>query len=89
MSENQSGITGIANNTIGALKGSPILLVMVVLNAVFIGAGSYYLSKQQDDTSQVMIKIFDRCLPDVHQNAYIGPFRPKSPSVEIFSNHDR
>ena len=84
-----SGITGIANNTIGALKGSPILLVMVVLNAVFIAAGSYYLSKQQDDTSQVMIKIFDRCLPDVHQNAFTIPYRKgQSPTVDIF-NHDR
>jgi hypothetical protein len=84
-----NGITGVASETISALKSSPILLVMIILNAVFIGAGSYYLSKQQDDTSQVMIKIFDRCLPDVHQNAYIGPFRPKNPAVEIFSNHDR
>jgi CDP-diacylglycerol pyrophosphatase len=85
----ESGITGVANNTIGALKGSPILLVMVVLNAVFIAAGSYYLSKQQDDTSQVMIKIFDRCLPDVHQNAFTIPYRKgQSPTVDIF-NHDR
>jgi CDP-diacylglycerol pyrophosphatase len=85
----ESGITGVANNTIGALKGSPILLVMVVLNAVFIAAGSYYLSKQQDDTSQVMIKIFDRCLPDVHQNAFTIPYRKgQSPTIDIF-NHDR
>lgn len=83
------GITGIASDTVSALKGSPLLLVMVVLNAAFIMAGSYYLSKQQDDTSQVMIKIFDRCLPDVHQNAYTIPYRKgQSPTVDIF-NHDR
>jgi hypothetical protein len=81
------GITGIATGTIDALKSSPILLVMVILNAAFLGAGSYYLSKQQDDNSQVMIKIFDRCLPDVHQNAYTFPNKKSgSPTVDVFTN---
>jgi hypothetical protein len=84
-----NGVTGVATHTIDALKNSPILLVMIILNAAFLGAGSYYLSKQQDDTSQVMIKVFDRCLPDVHQNAYTIPYKKnQNPALDIF-NYDK
>lgn len=80
-----NGITGIATGTIDALKNSPTLLVMVVLNAAFLGAGSYYLSKQQDDVAQVTDKILERCLPNVHMEAYIvtPPQRP-IPLMDVY-----
>jgi uncharacterized protein HemX len=80
-----NGITGVATETIGALKSSPILIVMVVLNVAFLGAASFYLSKQQDDTSQVTIQILQRCLPDVHPEAFVAP--PRRPVVEVFGQH--
>jgi hypothetical protein len=60
-----SGVIGVATETIGALKGSPILVVMVALNIAFIGAGTYYLGRQQDNLGRLMDKVFDRCLPAV------------------------
>jgi hypothetical protein len=80
-----NGITGIATGTIDALKGTPILVVMVVLNAAFLGAGSFYLSKQQDDIAQLTDKVLDRCLPNVHMEAYIvTPPQRRSPVVDVF-----
>ena len=38
-----SGVTGMANNAIDALKTSPILLLIVLLNMAFAGAGAYML----------------------------------------------
>jgi hypothetical protein len=59
-----NSITGVASDTISALKGSPTLLVMVVLNCVFIGGAAYYLRNQQDHAFELVSKMFDRCMPD-------------------------
>ena len=77
------GVVGVAHETITSLRGSPILIVMVVLNVAFLAAGSFYLSKQQDDSSQVTVQILQRCLPDVHPEAFVAP--PRRPAVELFN----
>jgi hypothetical protein len=58
------GMFGAANRTISALSGTPVLLVMVLLNVAFIGAAAYYLRSQQDHAFTLVDKIFDRCLPE-------------------------
>jgi hypothetical protein len=75
-----AGVVGVATETIGALRGSPILIVMVVLNCVFIGAAAFYFKTQQENVYRLIDKMFDRCLPDVHPEAYVG--KPPHPPVE-------
>jgi hypothetical protein len=67
------GVVGVAADTIGALRGSPTLLVMVVLNAIFLAAAAYYLRGQQENSFRLVDKMFDRCLPNVHPDAPGGP----------------
>jgi hypothetical protein len=57
------GVVGVASDTVGALRGSPTLLVMVVLNTIFIGGAAYYLRNQQDHAFELVSKMFDRCMP--------------------------
>jgi len=73
------GVVGVATDTVGALKGSPILLVMVLLNVAFLGVAAFYLRTQQEGIVRLMDKVFDRCLPDIHPDAYIRPAPPKPP----------
>lgn len=61
--EPHQGIVGVATGTVDALRGSPMLLVMVVLNCVFIAAAAYYLKQQQDNAFKLVSTMFDRCLP--------------------------
>jgi len=59
------GAFGVATDTIGALRDSPTLLVMVLLNCAFLAALAYYLHGQQEATYKLVDKMFDRCLPNV------------------------
>jgi hypothetical protein len=67
-----NGVTGVATDTVSALKGTPVLLVMVVLNCVFLAAAAWYLREQQDNAFKLVDKLFDHCLsgaappPDRH-----------------------
>jgi hypothetical protein len=67
------GVTAVAGETIGALSGSPILLVMVLLNLGFLGSAAWYFHQQQIGTERVITQIMDRCLPAAHGDAYILP----------------
>jgi hypothetical protein len=60
------GVVGVATDTIGALRESPMLLVMVLLNCAFLAAAAYYLRGQQETAFKLVDKMFDRCLPNVH-----------------------
>ena len=57
------GATAVAGETISALSGSPILLVMVLLNLGFLGSAAWYFHQQQIGTERVITQIMDRCLP--------------------------
>ncbi len=63
----------VAADTIGALRGSPNLLLVFLLNAVFIGALFFYLVDERRGREGIVNKLFDRCLPDVHSDAYVHP----------------
>jgi hypothetical protein len=67
MSEQHAGggIFGTANRTVTALSGSPVLLVLVLLNLGFLGAAAYYFSREQEGDFMLLKQVFDRCLPDV------------------------
>lgn len=50
---------------VGALKGSPVLLLIVILNAAFIGASGYYLTKLEEyrhEDRERVLNLLDRCL---------------------------
>jgi hypothetical protein len=68
------GVVTVASDTISALKTSPLLLVLVLLNAAFILAAAWYLRNQQDHAFALVSKLFDRCLigpaPPQHQGSY-------------------
>ncbi len=63
-----AGVTGVASSAIDALKTTPMLLVMVLLNLGFIGAAAYYLRTQQETAFQLVGKVLDRCMPEKQSN---------------------
>jgi hypothetical protein len=67
------GVIGVATNTIDALKGSPVLLVMVLLNMAFITAAAWYLRNQQDKAFALLDTVFERCLPGAPLQKEPGP----------------
>jgi hypothetical protein len=75
------GVVSVASDTVSALKTSPLLLVMVLLNVAFIVAGAWYLRNQQDHAFALVGSLFERCLPmkpplsgDNHTGAYSPSF---------------
>jgi hypothetical protein len=70
------GVVAVATDAIGALRGTPVLLVMVLLNCAFLFAAAYYLRGQQHNAFTLVDKILDRCLlerPDRHQSDVYPP----------------
>jgi hypothetical protein len=69
------GVITVASGAIDALKTSPILLVMVLLNCAFLGVAAYYLRTQQQSAFTLVTKVLDRCLPDTppHYNREAPP----------------
>jgi hypothetical protein len=56
------GVFGVADDAIGALRGQPFLLTLVLLNAVFIGSAGWYFNTQQHHVAALVDKMLDRCL---------------------------
>lgn len=77
------GVVAVASDTISALKASPMLLVMVLLNCAFIAAAAWYLRNQQDNAFKLVSTMLDRCLsapmrpytapPSEHQGGVYPP----------------
>ena len=68
--EPQRNVVSVATGAVDALRGSPMLLVMVLLNCAFLAAAAYYLRGQQEGAFRLVDKMFDHCLPDVHPEAF-------------------
>ena len=62
MSDAKGSVTAVASDTIHALKSTPILLVMVLLNCGFLGIAAYYLHVQQASAYQLVDRVLDSCL---------------------------
>jgi hypothetical protein len=75
------GVIGFASETVGALRSTPLLLVMVLLNCAFIGGAAFYLRIQQDNVYKLVDKMLDRCL-----NAKSGLVLPPSRGDYLPSN---
>ena len=54
-------MTQLGIETIGALKSSPLLLVVVVLNAGMIFALLYVANVQRDERQQLTKYVFENC----------------------------
>jgi hypothetical protein len=76
------GVIGFATETMGALRGTPILLVMVLLNCAFIAGAAFYLRIQQDNSYKLVDKMLDRCLGMKGAELFIPPSRPYSPTPD-------
>jgi hypothetical protein len=50
----------IARDTVAALKSSPLLLVVILLNIVMVGAGLLYLRREQAQMDR-MIELMSEC----------------------------
>jgi hypothetical protein len=62
-SRRPNGITGLGGEVIDALKTSPVLLLIVLLNMAFAGSAAYYLSNIENKRSEATKLILDRCIP--------------------------
>jgi hypothetical protein len=51
----------VASNTVEALKSSPMLLVIVVLNVGMIGSLLYVARTQQEERAILMGHLFNNC----------------------------
>jgi hypothetical protein len=76
------GVIGFAGETVGALKSTPILLVMVLLNCAFIGGAAFYLRNQQDHAFTLVDKVLDRCLSEKRSALSVPPARPYTPTPD-------
>jgi hypothetical protein len=61
VTENE-GLVSVANTTVSALKASPTLLAVILLNAFMIGAAVWFLHDIANDVGERNKMILERCL---------------------------
>jgi len=59
----RQGVTGVATGIVDALKTSPVLLLIILLNMAFAGGAAYYLTYIENLRSEYLKLLLDRCLP--------------------------
>jgi hypothetical protein len=59
----RDGVTGVASDVVSALRTSPVLLLIVILNMAFAGSAAYYLTGIENKRSEVIKLMLDRCVP--------------------------
>jgi hypothetical protein len=60
-----ASVTGLAAQAIGALGGAPVLLVLVLINGCFVGAGGYYLLQVEQYRAkdrEAIVGVVDKCI---------------------------
>jgi len=67
------GVVGVATGAVDALRGTPMLLVMVLLNCAFLISAAWYLRNQQDHAFSLVKTMFDRCLPELRPQHFVPP----------------
>lgn len=64
MSDQRPGtMTGVAIGVVDALRTSPVILLIVLLNMAFVLGGAYYLTGIENKRNEAMRLILDRCIP--------------------------
>jgi CDP-diacylglycerol pyrophosphatase len=58
-----NGVTSVATSAIDALKTSPVLLLIVLLNMAFAGSAGWYLASTENKRNEAVRLILDRCIP--------------------------
>lgn len=58
-----TSIVAVADDVIGALKASPVILLIVLLNCAFAGAASYFMVRLETFRHEAMVTLLDRCIP--------------------------
>ena len=53
--------TGVINNVVDSLRNNPLVIGLLVLNAVFIMSGSYLQSSRSEATKEVILEIMREC----------------------------
>ena len=65
MAEPQPTITGSVAGVVDAFKGAPVLLLIALINAAFIGSAGYYLLQVEHyraDDRKVLGALLEKCL---------------------------
>jgi len=70
------GVVGVATGAVDALRGTPMLLVIVLLNCGFLISAALYLRNQQDHAFGLVKTMFDRCLPEVRPQPHSDVYPP-------------
>jgi len=64
MTENEKkGVVAIANGAIDALKGTPALIVVLIINIFVVGGFGYVELVRTSRNSELISKVIDRCVP--------------------------
>lgn len=59
-----NGITAVAGDVVDALRTSPIILLIVLLNMAFAGGATYYLANQEEQRAQnvaSLVALLEKC----------------------------
>lgn len=63
VSPRNGGVVSVASGVVDALKTSPVILLIVLLNMAFAGGAAYYLATIENKRSEAIKLILDRCIP--------------------------
>jgi len=79
----QQSVVGALSGLLSDLKSAPILLLIVILNAAFVGAGAWYLLKVEEyraNDRQMLGAILDKCIAQsVPVDYLLRMQQPRSP----------
>jgi len=67
---------GVAGGLLDVFRTSPVLLLIVLLNMAFAGAGGYVITQLEQQRHIERMAMMERCLPDV--NLHMG--HPTAPT---------
>jgi len=65
MAENNGGLTKPITQVVGALQGTPMLLVLVIMNLIILGMATYLIKSRSEVLTAErteLIKLLDDCL---------------------------
>jgi hypothetical protein len=64
-------MAGVASGLLDVFRTSPVLLLIVLLNAAFAGAGAYVIAQLESQRHIERMAMMERCLPDVNLHLHL------------------